>query len=113
MKVLLLWIVLLAIYIALGLACALWVGRRRRTGPNDRASAGWAAADPFFYPIGDCPTVPRERQLLAGNFSAWGIPKTSLKPSAAVAHRRNEGGGRPASPSGTAVVLYFPERGDI
>jgi hypothetical protein len=102
MKALTIILPIIAIWVALGLACALRVGCRRRTG------ASQVAADPYFYPFGEMPIVPRERRLLAGNFAAWGIPKTSLKPSAAVAHRRNEDGGRPASPSGTAVVLCFP-----
>jgi hypothetical protein len=97
---------ILMTFAALGIACAAWLARPGSRRIGRRFSI--PPADPYAYPIGEHPIVPRERQLLAGNFSAWGIPKTSLKPSAAVAHRRNEGGGRPASPSGTAVVLYFP-----
>jgi hypothetical protein len=78
---------------------------RRRVRPYGlRAEAG----DPFFYPFGEMPTVPRERHLVAHDFRAWGIPDRSH--SAAVAHQRNESGGRPASLSGTAVVLTFPQR---
>ncbi|MET4482993.1 hypothetical protein [Bradyrhizobium sp. F1.13.3] len=96
-----------AIAIALLLACALRVTRRWRT-VDRRAGFGRAAGDPFQYPFGEVPTVPRERHLVARDFRAWGIP--DCWHSAAVAHRRNESGGRPASLSGTAVVLTFPRR---
>ncbi|MCK1676599.1 hypothetical protein [Bradyrhizobium sp. 150] len=92
------------IVIALLLAGALRVTRRRVRPCRLRAEAG----DPFLYPFGEMPTVPRERHLVARDFRAWGIPLRSH--SAAVAHRRNEGDGRPASLSGTAVVLTFPGR---
>ncbi len=95
-------LIVLAVFIALSSACALRVGRRRRTG------ASQVAADPFFYPFGEVPIVPRERHLIAGDFSAWGIPNRS--PPSAGALRRNERGGRPESTSGTAVVLSFPGR---
>jgi hypothetical protein len=93
-----------SILIALLLAGALRVTRRRVRPYGLRAEAG----DPFFYPFGEMPTVPRERHLVAHDFRAWGIPDRSH--SAAVAHQRNESGGRPASLSGTAVVLTFPQR---
>ncbi|MCK1568947.1 hypothetical protein IVB08_34380 [Bradyrhizobium sp. 173] len=92
------------VVIALLLAGALRVARRRVRPYGLRAEAG----DPFQYPFGDMPIVPRERHLVARDFRAWGIPLRSH--SAAVAHRRNEGDGRPASLSGTAVVLTFPKR---
>ncbi|MCK1583228.1 hypothetical protein IVB03_27620 [Bradyrhizobium sp. 168] len=92
------------IVIALLLAGALRVARRRVRPYGLRAEAG----DPFQYPFGDMPIVPRERHLVARDFRAWGIPLRSH--SAAVAHRRNEGDGRPASLSGTVVVLTFPGR---
>ena len=95
---------ILLVAIALLLACALRVTRRRGRPCRLRAEAG----DPFQYPFGEMPTVPRERHLVARDFRAWGIPLRSH--SAAVAHRRNESGGRPASHSGTAVVLTFPGR---
>lgn len=92
------------VVIALLLTGALRVARRRVRPYGLRAEAG----DPFFYAFGDMPTVPRERHLVARDFRAWGIPLRSH--SAAVAHRRNESDGRPASLSGTAVVLTFPAR---
>lgn len=113
--------------IALLLAGALRVTRARRTVDilDRRAGFGRAAGDPFFYPFGEMPIVPRERIAFgctpskptfgravrrrdASDFRAWGIP--DIRDSAAVAHRRNESGGRP-SLSGTAVVLTFPTRG--
>ncbi|WP_036010636.1 hypothetical protein [Bradyrhizobium yuanmingense] len=93
------------ITIALLLACALRIVRRGAAS----SSLSAVADDPFFYPFGEMPIVPRERLMVARDFRAWGIPE--LSPSAAVAHRRNESGGRPASLSGTAVVLTFPKRG--
>ncbi|WP_027517837.1 hypothetical protein [Bradyrhizobium sp. WSM1417] len=94
-----------AIAIALLLACALRIVRR---GAASSPSLSAVADDPFFYPFGEMPTVPPERRLVARDFRAWGIPLRSH--SAAVAHQRNEGDGRPASLSGTAVVLNFPKR---
>lgn len=91
------------IVIALLLAGALRVARRRVRPYGLRAEAG----DPFQYPFGDMPIVPRERHLVARDFRAWGIPEK--RPSAG-ALRRNESDGRPASLSGTAVVLTFPGR---
>lgn len=91
------------IVIALLLAGALRVARRRVRPYGLRAEAG----DPFFYPFGDMPTVPRERHLVARDFRAWGIPDHL---HSAGAHRRNESDGRPASLSGTAVVLTFRQR---
>jgi hypothetical protein len=109
-----------SIWIALGLACALWVGRRRRTGDNH------VAVDPFFFPFGDMPIVPIERRLVAcdivfgaggrsrdaSEFRKWGSPSFTavmtsadperfddnffpieIMPSAAVP-RRNESDGR-------------------
>lgn len=101
---LMVWIPIIMLAIALLLVCALWVTRRRVRPYRLRAEAG----DPFFYPFGEMPTVPRERLMVAHDFRAWGIPDCSH--SAAVAHQRNESGGRPASLSGTAVVLTFPGR---
>ncbi|MDX3971121.1 MAG: hypothetical protein QHD01_31635 [Bradyrhizobium sp.] len=90
--------------IALLLACALRIVCR---GAASSPSLSAVADDPFLFPFGEMPTVPRERLMVARDFRAWGIPE--LSPSAAVAHRRNESGGRPASLSGTAVVLTFPK----
>ncbi|MCK1693686.1 hypothetical protein [Bradyrhizobium sp. 144] len=95
-------IVLIAI--ALLLAGALRVTSRRRTVER-RAGFGRAAGDPFQYPFGDMPIVPRERHQVARDFRAWGIPDQL---HSAGALRRNESDGRPASLSGTAVVLTFP-----
>ena len=120
--VVLLSIILVLITIALGLACALRVTRRRRTADILDRRAGEAcraAGDPFRYPFGEMPTVPPAfgravRTRDANNFRNWGIPSCApspvFMPSAAVAHRRNESGGRPASRPGTAVVLTFPTR---
>lgn len=94
------------IVIALLLACALRIVCR---GAASSPSLSAVADDPFLYPFGEMPKVPRERLMVARDFRAWGIPE--LSSSAAVAHRRNESGGRPASLSGTAVVLTFPKRG--
>lgn len=101
------------IAIALLLACALRIVCRGAAS----SSLSAVADDPFFYPFGEMPIVPSERISLeygrggrmrdASDFRAWGIPDLH---SAAVAHRRNESGGRPASLSGTAVVLTFPQR---
>lgn len=113
-----------SVAIALLLAGALRVTRARRT-VDRRAGFGRAAGDPFQYPFGEMPIVPRERITFGctpskptfgravrrpdpSDFRAWGIPEQ--RDSAAVAHRRNESGGRP-SLSGTAVVLTFPARG--
>lgn len=108
---------ILLIWIALNLACALRVGRRRRTGSHQ------VAADPYFHPFGEMPIVPQERLLIASDFRAWGVPVTFQygKPCKARkidlvelsdgALRRNENGGRsPVSKSlssGPAVVLNF------
>lgn len=94
---------IICIYIALGLLCALWIARRRRTGEDQ------VAGDPYFLPFGDMPIVPRERLMIAHGFTAWGIPdRKHLSPGAL---RRNENGGRsPVSKSlssGPAVVLTF------
>jgi len=99
---LMVWLPIILIAIALVLACALRIVCRGAASSSPSA----VADDPFFFPFGDMPTVPRERHLVARDFRAWGIPQRSN--SAAVAHRRNESGGRPASLSGTAVVLTFP-----
>lgn len=113
----------LALWIALCLACALRVTRRRRTGDSQ------VVGDPFFFPFREMPIVP-ERQAAAGAFVAsiqyrclherrpdaagrpLGIPQTKLTPSAG-ALRRNENGGRQrlvsSLSSGPAVVLTFPQ----
>jgi hypothetical protein len=92
------------VLIALLLACALRVTRRRRTG------ASRVAGDPFFFPFGEMPNIPRERHLIAGDYRAWRVPRRDLFPSAS-APPRIEGGGRPImSRSGTAVVLTFPRQ---
>lgn len=96
---------IILITIALLLACALRIVCR---GTARASSPAAVADDPFCFPFGEMPTVPRERLMVARDFRAWGIPEYS--PSAAVAHRRNGSGGRPASTSGTAVVLTFPKR---
>lgn len=120
---LVLWAIGILYTIALLLACALRVTRRRVRPYGLRAEAG----DPFLSPFGEMPIVPRERITPLfhhepvsapfgravrmrddGDFRAWGIPE--IQHSAAVAHQRNESGGRPASLSGTAVVLTFPGR---
>ncbi|WP_158669938.1 hypothetical protein [Bradyrhizobium guangdongense] len=113
------------IVIALLLACALRIVCR---GAASSPSLSAVADDPFLFPFGEMPTVPRERYLLplvpdarvslkygrggrkrdASDFRAWGIPDPSAFRGAL---RRNESGGRPASLSGTAVVLTFPKRG--
>lgn len=119
------------VVIALLLVCALRIVRR---GAASSPSLSAVADDPFFYPFGEMPTVPRERHLVACDFRAWGIPSrfvasmssSSMPPIiadcdarrrmvpiellSAGALRRNESGGRPASHSGTAVVLTFPSR---
>ena len=92
------------ITIALLLACALRIVCR---GAASSPSLSAVADDPFFFPFGEMPTVPRERHLVACDFRAWGIPKCEI-PRGAL--RRNESGGRPACLSGTAVVLTFPKR---
>lgn len=106
---------ILLILIALLLVCAVAAALRLRgarivrRGAARASSPAAVADDPFFYPFGEMPTVPRERLMVARDFRAWGIPSRSV--SAAVAHRRNESdenGGRPAL-SGTAVVLTFPK----
>jgi hypothetical protein len=94
--------IFLLITIALLLACALRIVCR---GAARVSSPAAVADDPFFFPFGDMPTVPRERHLVARDFRAWGIPQLD----SAGALRRNESGGRPASTSGTAVVLSFPK----
>ncbi|WP_439398997.1 hypothetical protein ACRQ5Q_16740 [Bradyrhizobium sp. PMVTL-01] len=120
---LLVWILVLlpiaSVLIALLLACALRVTRRRVRPYGLLAEAG----DPFFYPFGEMPCLPREHEKLfqpkrvklvfgrgvrkrdASDFRAWGVPDQSQLP---VALRQNESGGRLASTSGTAVVLTFP-----
>lgn len=89
-----------AIFIALVLACALRIGRQ--------VSAS-SPVDPYFYPFGEMPIVPRERHLIAGDFRAWGIPGTKLKPSAGALRRKENVGRNPASSlsSGPADVLTF------
>lgn len=117
---LLVWLPIVLIAIALLLAGALRVTRRRVRPCRLRAEAG----DPFLYPFGDMPIVPRERIAFGparvkptfgravrrhdpSDFRVWGIPEQR---DSAGALRRNESGGRPASLSGTAVVLTFPGR---
>ncbi|ULK98884.1 hypothetical protein [Bradyrhizobium sp. I71] len=92
------------ITIALLLACALRIVCR---GAASSPSLSAVADDPFFFPFGEMPTIPRERLMVARDFRAWGIPQLD----SAGALRRNESGGRPACLSGTAVVLTFPKRG--
>ncbi len=48
-------ITILLVFNALGLACALAIALRRDAGIGRRSSPG--PADPFFYPIGDMPTL--------------------------------------------------------
>lgn len=96
--------------IALLLAGALRVTRARRTVDilDRRAGFGRAAGDPFQYPFGEMPTVPRERIV----FGCARVAPTfgRAERDSAGALRRNESAGRP-SLSGTAVVLTFPARG--
>lgn len=99
---LMVWLPIASILIALLLACALRIVCRGAAS----SSLSAVADDPFFYPFGEMPTVPRERHMAACDFRAWGIPDLH----SAGALRRNESGGRPASLSGTAVVLTFPSR---
>lgn len=123
------------ITIALLLACALRIVCR---GAASSPSLSAVADDPYFFPFGEMPTIPRERHLVARDFRAWGIPRfhsggiVGSGPGSLVgercepypmtarqyerlvsagALRRNESGGRPACLSGTAVVLTFPNRG--
>lgn len=129
---------ILVLAIALLLACAVALALARNAGIVRRGAASSSlsavADDPFFYPFGEMPIVPRERHLAACDFRAWGIPPRYIAPMtsssvpplvgtcdgrrfipiellSAGALRRNESGGRPASLSGTAVVLTFPKRG--
>jgi hypothetical protein len=116
----------LLIAIALGLAYALRIVCRGSVSRHSGALAG----DPFFIPVGECPTLPDDwqreraignyrRHLDPSDFRAWGIPgpfcdrqASSPFQASACALPRKEGGGRPnhASRSGTAVVLTFPGR---
>jgi hypothetical protein len=149
-------IAIAAIWIALGLACALWVARRRRTGECQ------VVGDPFFFPFGDMPSMPIEQHLVdlpdggflafgtggrsrdASDFRSWGIPNRfavvmtsanpqrsdenfhrrfftiETNPSAAVPRRNESDGRRESCPvsslssgQGAAVVLTFPQRGEI
>lgn len=100
---------LTAAWIALCLACALRIACR--SSGRDTSAGG----DPFFYPFGECPTVPHEaignyrRHLEACDF---GFPSIDFAPHpSANALRRNEDGGRPLlPPSRTAAVLAFKGR---
>jgi hypothetical protein len=103
---------ILMITFALLLACASALAPARnarivRRGAASCSSLSAVADDPFFFPFGDMPTVPRERQMVARDFRAWGIPQRIHSAGCPPAE---ESGGRPASLSGTAVVLTFPKR---
>jgi hypothetical protein len=80
---------------------ALTAAVRVALGPAGRDTSQ-PAGDPFFFPYGEMPIVPRERHLIAADFRAWGIPS---QPSARAPRRKEDGGRKfPAS----AVVLTFP-----
>ena len=64
---------IIAIWIALSLACALRVGRRRRTGQ------GQVAADPFFHPFGEMPELPHGNSIHQRFFHSAGL---ALRPEA-------------------------------
>lgn len=97
--------------IAIGLAFALRVACRRRTGES------LVAGDPYFFPIGECPSIEASvpnyrRHLDERDFRAWGLPPSPSR-SSACALRRIDGGGRLSvslSSETSAVVLPFVRR---
>jgi hypothetical protein len=116
----LLIITIVAIWIALGLACALRVGRRRRTGASRMAD------DPFFFPFGEMPTVPshfvmerRHRLVMTcSNPPAIGVDMSRRIffpiPSAGLALRPDAGSDEPFVPSGPVAarnLLRGPRHG--
>jgi hypothetical protein len=137
-KPLIIMLCIAVVWIALLLACALRVGRRRRTGTSQEAG------DPFFFAFGEVPTLPQQlHQALhdarrPGRFgklipSAKFVMTASNPPpigagisrrmipvpwNSAVVPRRNESDGRRescpvsslSSGQGAAVVLTFPGR---
>lgn len=95
---------LIMIVIALGLAFAVRIASRRRTG-DGRASAG----DPYFFPIGDVSAVDLHlievrddhlRKILA----AFGGGQQQVSASAPL---RNENGGCQSPRSSAAVLTTF------
>lgn len=89
-------VAIMLIVIALLLACALRIVCR---GAARALSPAAVADDPFFFPFGDMPTIPRERLLVArdfrdGAFLNWipRVPSGGTR-AAAVLHA---GRGRPS-----------------
>lgn len=92
-------IAIMLIFLALGLACAVWLVFRCEPGIGTRRAKHPAAADPYFFPIGDVPGFTRQQldQLaLASHARITADPlRRSLDISAsASALRRNAAGGR-------------------
>jgi len=101
-------IVILSLFSALCLCCALWVGLRRDT----------TQADPFFEPFGDMPGFSREElEMIATRLPPDQIDHPLLDgplsrfPSAG-ALRRDAGGGRSDVPSGASAVRNALSPGD-
>lgn len=103
-------------FIALSIACAVWIGRRRRTG------IGQVAADPFSVPFGEMPgfsaeqlariaPVVRYRDPLNRSFATRPIDPIvgeRIVYSAGLALRpRNADGGQSVFPSWLAAIRNF------
>lgn len=103
---------IIMITIAIGLAFALRIACRRRTGES------LVAGDPYFFPIGECPSIEASvpnyrRHLDERDFRAWGLPPLDRHKISAGALRRIDGDGRPSaslSSETSAVVLPFRGR---
>lgn len=98
------------IWIALGLFCALRVGRQRRTGASQVVPA-----DPFFIPFGEMPIVPIERHLAKFVMTSSDPPPAGVSisrricfpVSAGLALRPEDAGGRGYDPHGPAAARKF------
>lgn len=91
----------LCLFTALGLVCAVLIGRPRAS-----------QTDPLSFPFGDGPHLCADlrRRYSQDHLEELARRQPPLVEHSGGAHRRNEIGGRPASLSGTAVDLTFTGR---
>ena len=98
--------------IAVLLASAvLWIVCRGTVCSSLPASPHAGADDPFFFPVGDAPTLPPDwqRERAIHNYRRALDPSDFRTcPSACLPSRRNEDGSLSASRSSTAAILTFP-----
>lgn len=99
-------IVIFSVFTAIGLLCAVRIGRRAR----------WAnpPADPYFHPFGEMPALTAEQlaRLAPRDFSHDPLRRSFVmhNHSAGLALRPDAGSGRLSIPSGKAAARIFLEK---